>query len=71
MRTLQKLDPKEEHKIIEANGGKWPQPKCEELKQQSHLTEEQIGNLSENLIDHPAPSVVEKANIHRRYIATD
>jgi len=57
------LDPKEENKAIEQNNGKWPPPTLSELKQQSHMTTEQVKYLSKNLIDHPAESVREKANI--------
>lgn len=58
------LDPKEENEAIGNNNGNWPPPKLEELKQQSHMTKEQIEYLSENLIDHPARSVQEKAKIN-------
>ena len=57
------LDTKEENKVIEKNGGKWPPPNYEELKLQFHMTEKQVEYLSENLVDHPARSVQEKAKI--------
>ena len=57
------LDQKEENLAIENNDGKWPPPKLEELKQQSHMTSEQLIYLNKNLIDHPAKSVQDKAHI--------
>ena len=57
------LDPKEENKAINDNGGKWPPPKLEELRRQSHMTSDEVEYLNKNLIDHPAKSVREKASI--------
>lgn len=57
------LDQEEENQAIEDNNGSWSPPKLEELKQQSHMTEEQVEYLHKNLIDHPAKSVRDKANI--------
>ncbi len=57
------LDQKEENQAIKENNGSWPPPKLEELRQQSHMTKEQVEYLNKNLIDHPAKSVQDKANI--------
>lgn len=63
------LDLHEETNAIKKNNGKWPMPTPLELKYQPYLSTEHIDFLIKNLIDHPAKSVQDKANILSNKIA--
>ncbi|MCM8569894.1 alpha/beta hydrolase [Gramella jeungdoensis] len=57
------LNAKEEIQIMENNSGNWPPPTLDELKQQKHLSGEQIRLLNKKLVDHPGKSVSRNAYI--------